>query len=137
MLYSPSSAADSKLFCHLTRKVSGSCCWNIAAEVSNEPSMQGAVRASKKTNSWDEINWHTGHITFFACLQINVLHLVKFDLRFSFIIWEHLLPRNKGYRYLPKKPNHGEWPNQFWSVCNKSNFLWKVWHGFFLVTLNK
>ena len=53
--------------------------WNIAAEVSNEPFMEGAVRVFKKTNSLDYIKLtHRSYKYFDVCLQINILHLIKF-----------------------------------------------------------
>ena len=53
--------------------------WNIAAEVSNEPFMEDAVRVFKKTNNLDYIKLtHRSFKYFDICLQINILHLIKF-----------------------------------------------------------
>ena len=66
--------------------------------------MQGAVGASEKTSSWDYFQLtNRPHICFYASLQINVLHLAKFDLRFSFITWDHVLPRIEVSQCLFKK----------------------------------
>ena len=48
VLHSPGAAADSKQICHLSRRETGFCCWNIAAEVSKEPSCEVLLEHLKR-----------------------------------------------------------------------------------------